>query len=98
MYRSITLHYSRPLSRGSKHAWATKQRKALWENIQSALVFCVVILYHDLDTKLTSSYNSANLFKHTTVYILHLFHCESACAHFILLFHNLYFFYVYTVV
>ena len=25
----------------------------------------------------------------TTIYILQLFHCQSACAHFIHLFHNL---------
>ena len=77
---------------GATSCMGTNQKSVL-ELFQGALVFCVVILYPELETKLTSSYNSANLFKHTTVYILQLFHCESACAHFILLFHNLLIFY-----
>ena len=47
---------------------------------------------------LTSSYEFVNeLYGVTTVYILHLFHCQSAGAHFILLYHNLSIFNVYTV-
>ena len=39
----------------------------------------------------------SNICHITTVYILQFFHCQSACAHFILLYHNLIFFNVYTV-
>ena len=40
------------------------------------IFFCVVIIGDKTETK-------------ATIYILQLFHCQSACAHFIHLFHNL---------
>ena len=42
-------------------------------------------------------WNNSGKIPKSTVYILQLCHCESACAHFILLYHNLKIFNVYTV-
>ena len=69
-------------------------KKASWSYSKAHWLYFVGLPYLWVLTfcKLTlaSSYEFVNeLYGVTTVYILHLFHCESAGAHFILLYHNL---------